>query len=552
MTFWRRPQRKYSPIRSWVGLFGLVLLLIVSCSPRAGVDQQSSPTAKGSGQPIVLGSSNKIRTLDPADTYEILPATLLYNMGERLYTYDLESTTLKPQLATTLPQVSADGLVYTIPLRQGVVFHDGSAFNAEAMAFSLRRFMANGGQPSFLLAEPIANVAATAEYELTITLKQPFAALPSLLTFFGACAVSPRAYEIGPGKFQPQAFVGTGPYKLAQYGSDSVRVEAFADYWGEPPQNSGVSLQLFSTPANLFNAFRTGAIDVAYQQLETDQIQRLEKDAAGSGWRVVEAQGNAVTYMVLNVKQKPLDNLQVRRAIAHLIDRSLINQRVFKGQAQPLYSLIPDTFDVARPVFQSTYGEGDAQAAQKLLKAAGYSAQNPLKIELWYPSNSVPRTLIASLLKSLAQERSQGLLQFNLNSVEATVGNKNLSKGIYPAYLLTWYPDFFDPDTYIQPFLSCAQGSAQAGCQQGASQTQGSFYYSSEVNQLVEQQRQTQDPQVRKALLAQLQDRLAEDAPYIPLVQSKEYAFSGRGIEGVQITQTQQFPFWTMRRSVPK
>lgn len=539
---WRQPQ--WHLPRRWVALFCLVALLVWSCGPRS-----SDPSVADGGDRITLGSTAKIRTLDPADAYELFPATLLYNLGERLYTYDLDATTLTPQLATALPQVSEDGLTYTIPLRQGVVFHDGTPFNAAAMVFSLQRFMKNGGQPSFLLAEPIAEVKASADYELTITLKQPFAALPALLTFFGACAVSPQAYTMGPGQFKPKSFVGTGPYKLVDYGSDFIRLDAFDQYWGKPPANQGINLQLLSTSANLFNQFRTGAIDVGYQGLETDQIQSLQTQASKAGWQVIEAPGNAVTYMVLNVKQKPLDQVAIRRAIALLVDRPLIKQRVFQGQAEPLYSLIPNTFDEAQPIFQTRYGDGDPAQARQLLTTAGYSAQKPLIIDLWYPSNYAARRLIANLMKAVVEERSQGILKLKLHGVESTVSNSSLDKGIYPSYLVNWYPDFFDPDTYIQPFLSCGQGSASAGCEEGGSRSLGSFYYNSAMNQLIEQQRQTQDPQERQEIFKQIQEKLAEEIPYIPLVQKKEYAFSSKGIEGVQITKNQQFPLWTIRRS---
>ncbi len=545
MFFWRRPQQRWQ-FPKLLGIFGVVVLFILSCSPRS---LGPSGTVADQSQRITLGSTAKIRTIDPADAYELFPATLLYNMGERLYTYDLETTKLAPQLATALPQVSDDGLTYSIPLRQGVVFHDGSPFNAEAMAFSLRRFMNNGGQPSFLLAEPIAEVSATNEYELTITLKKPFAALPALLTFFGACAVSPQAYTIGPGQFEPKAFVGTGPYKLVKYGSDFIRMDAFEQYWGAKPANTGIDLQLLSTSANLFNQLRTGAIDVGYQELETEQIQRLQTDAESSAWQVIEAPGNAVTYMVLNVKQKPLDQVAIRQAIALLVDRPLIKERVFRGQAEPLYSLIPSTFEEARPVLQSQYGDGDPAKARTLLTAAGYSAQKPLTIDLWYPSNYAARRLMANLLQALVEERSQGLLKFKLQGVESTVGNNSLDKGIYPAYLVNWYPDFFDPDTYIQPFLSCGKGTESTGCEEGGSRSLGSFYYNDRVNKLIEQQRQTQDARERQKLLVEIQEQFSEDIPYIPLVQRKDYAFSGKGIDGVQITKNQQFPMWTISKS---
>jgi peptide/nickel transport system substrate-binding protein len=123
------------------GLFGLCWLLAVGCG-------RSTPPGGGTGSDrVVIGTTAKIRTLDPADAYEIFSGNLLYNLGDRLYTYEQGTSNLKPQLATALPTISADGLTYTIPLRKGVKFHDGTLFNAKAMAFSLQRFIENSGQP---------------------------------------------------------------------------------------------------------------------------------------------------------------------------------------------------------------------------------------------------------------------------------------------------------------------------------------------------------------------------------------------------------------------
>jgi peptide/nickel transport system substrate-binding protein len=542
-----------SLLRPWTGLQRFMvllcvsLLLVVSCGPRPA----SNSSSAASGDFITIGTTSKLRTIDPADAYDIFSGILLNNMGERLYTYELGSTTLVPQLATELPKVSKDGLIYTIPIRSGVVFHDGTPFNAKAMAFSLQRFIKNGGQPSFLLSDVIESIQDTGEYELTIELKQPFSALPALLSFFGACAVSPKAYDVGPGKFAPDTFVGTGPYKLMRYGPDLLQLEAFEQYWGEKPANPGVNVQLLSDAPNLFNSFQTGAVDVAYQNLEPEQVQSLRQDASKSGWKVIEAQGTGVTYLVLNVKQKPLDQVEVRRAIAAIVDRPLINERVYQKQAEPIYSLLPTAFDSYSPVFKEPYGDGNAAIAQKYLAQAGYSPSNPLKLELWYPSNSAPRTLIASLLKAFAKDKLNGAVELEINNVDSATVFQNVSKGIYPTVLVTWFPDFFDPDTYIQPFLSCLKGSEEKGCEEGASQSQGSFYYSNEANQLVKEQRLTQDPVKRKAIFSQLQKILAEDVPYVPLVQSKEYAFAQGNIDGVQISPTQQFPFWTLKRAAP-
>ncbi len=534
--------------KSWlqlISLFCLCVVLTVSCGQP---QTPSSPSATHSDR-ITVGTTLKPRTLDPADAYEVISGHLIYNLGERLYDYEVGTTQLKPQLATALPRVSENNLTYTIPLRQDVVFHDGTPFNAEAMVFSLQRFIENGGPPSSLLSDLLTSLKATGEYELTIELKQPFAALPALLTFSGMCAVSPSAYEKGEGKFQPQTFVGTGPYQLAKYGVDVIRLDRFEQYWGEKPSNSGIDVQLFSSGANLFNAFRSHAINIAYLSLQPEQIIRLQQQSEQQKWQTIEADGNTISYMVLNVKSDPLNQLEVRQAIAALIDRPFINQRVLQGQGDPLYSLIPTTFDEYQPVFQTIYGDGDFEKAKSLLKQAGYTVENPAIVELWHASNAQVRSIFASTLKALATEKLEGLLQFETQTVESATAFQNLDKGIYPTFLLDWYADFLDADNYIQPFVSCAKGSEKIGCEEGASQYQGSFYYSDRINQLIEQQRQEQDPKVRQALLIEIQKIIAEDVPFIPLWQDKTYVFAHHEINNLRLQMTQHIPFWMISKS---
>ena len=220
--------RQLWSLGKFLGLFCLCCLLIISCNNRpAPGPTASTPNVGGNGR-LSIGTTLKPRTLDPADAYELADSNVIISLSDRLYTYRLGTDKLQPQLATELPKVSKDGLTYTIPLRQGVVFHDGTAFNAEAMAFSLNRFIKNGGKPSALLSDIVESVKVTGGYEITIKLKNSFAAFPSLLAFYGTCAVSPKAYEIGTGKFKPSKFVGTGPYKLAQFTPDQlIRLDVF-------------------------------------------------------------------------------------------------------------------------------------------------------------------------------------------------------------------------------------------------------------------------------------------------------------------------------------
>lgn len=547
MTRFSFSTKQWSRITKFVSLFSLCLLLVVSCARNQQTTSTTANTASGNGR-ITIGTTQKPRTLDPADAYELSSLGLVYNMSDRLYTYEPGNTEVTPQLATALPKVSPDGLTYTIPLRQGVVFHDGTAFNAKAMELSIQRFIKNGGKPSFLLADLVDSVNATKDNELTIKLKKPFAAFPSLLAFTGVCAVSPKSYEVGTGKFKPNIFVGTGPYKLTQYGTDALKFDVFDKYWGKKPANQGINLQILSSPANLFNSFRTGSVDVAYLSLEPDQVRSLEESAKKGDWQAISAQGSVVSYLVLNRNQKPLDKPEVRQAVAMLIDRPLLNERVLFGQASPLYSMIPTTFDVSQPVFKEKFGDGNIEKAKQMLTTAGYSKQNPVVIPLWYPSSSPPRSLASEILKAYADKTMDGLLQFQVNTVEGATFFRDISKGLYPAALLDWYPDFLDPDNYIQPFLGCDKGSDAKGCEQGGSQSQGSFYYSEAMNKLIEQQRKEQNPATRQKIFADIQAKVATDVPYVPLWQNKDYVFARKGVSGVQLDPTQNLIYKTIKK----
>ena len=531
-----------SPLQ-WLGLFCLSLLLLLSC----GRSTPESNTARPDDR-ITFGTTATVSTIDPADAYNIFSGLLLYNLGDRLYTYKSGTNELEPQLAIALPKVSADGLTYTIPLRQGVVFHDGEPFNSKAMAFSMKRFVENGGSPAFLLADLVKSVEPITDYELTINLKKPFAAFPSLLAFSGACAVSPKAYEIKKGAFKSEEFVGTGPYKLVKYGTDSLQLEAFDRYWGPKPKNRGIVVQLFSSPANLFNAFRSGAVDIAFQSLALDQVRNLQ-NAATDGWQVIEQSGSSINYLTLNLKSPPLDRPEVRQAIAAVLDRSLLQERVFLGQIEPLYSLIPSTLAVQKPVFQEKYEDPSGTKVKEVLAQAGFSQSNPLKLEFWYRSNLINDQLAAITLKAIVQKRTAGVMQLELKGIESTTAYQNLSKGAYPMFLLDWTPDFPDPDNYIQPFLECAKGSDATGCEDGSSFLQGSFYYSDRANQLIDRSRKEQNSDTRKQIFTELQNLLAQDIPFIPLWQSKDYVFVQKKIQGTRLEVTQKIPFSDLRKT---
>lgn len=545
--------RQWQSFTKYLGLSLCCCFLIVSCTgsrtstPTESAASPSAGAEAGSAR-ISVGSVEKPRTLDPADGYEVAISDIITSLSDRLYTYVGDSDELEPQLATDLPTISDDGLTYKISTREGVVFHDGTPFNAEAMAFSLKRFAENGGKPAFLLSDVMESVEATGENEITIKLKYPFAPFPAVLAFPGMCAVSPKAYEIGEGKFKPNEFIGTGPYKLTAFNPSQVSIERNDDYWGEKPPNQGIDFQYLSSPANLYNSFTTGALDIAYRDLEPEQVNSLRDSTQAKNYNVVEKPSSGISYFVLNVKQEPLNQVEVRQAIAAMVDRNLITERIFRGLAQPSYSIVPTNFKTSKPVFQEAYGDGNTEKAKQLLTQAGFSASKPFEWEIWYSSNSSERQQLVTLLQEYAKQNMDGLVVVKPQPVESTKLFADVAKGVYPSYVVSWFPDFGDADNYVSPFFACEKGSAAAGCEEGASASQGFFYYNQQLIDLLQKQREEQDAAVRAETFGQIQDILAKDVPLVPLFQETEYVFSQQPVEDLELNPVLGLSVWEVNK----
>ena len=545
-------------LRRFLAWFAIALILITALwgctNGRASTNKLG--ISDRTAERIVLGTTSKIRTLDPADANEFFISNVFYNTLERLYTYKEGSSEIVPQLATEMPKISEDGLTYTVPVRTGIKFHDRTNFNAYTMKFALDRFIESKGAPASILSDVIESISVPSETELIFKLKQPLQFFPKFLAFTGAAAISPQVYKhikdekSGKLLFLPDKLIGTGPYQVTQFVEGSyLRLDAFPDYSGRnKPKNRGVDIQFFSSNANLLNAFKTGAVDVAFQTLTPTQVKNVEANAKPNGWTIASGQGATILYMVLNSQQAPLNDVRVRQALAAAIDRPLLESRIFFNQRTPLYTLIPSAFSDSKPVFQQKYGDGNGKLARQLLESAGYSDDKPAQISIWYsPKYGGNGDVIASTLRASIQKNVGKILQIKTERVENTVGYAFIDKGVYPAYLLDWVPDILDPDNYIKPFLECEEAEGDR-CTKGGTQFQGSFYNNKLMNELIASQRKEQDVTKRSQILQQIQEILAQDVPFIPLWQNKEYAFAQRGVNGVKIEPNQQLPYWNISK----
>ena len=488
---------------------------------------------------LVVGTKGAIGSLDPAKAYQTRALQLVRALGDPLYALS-ESGALIPRLAAEPPQVSADGLRVTVTLRDGVRFHDGSPLDAEAMAFSLQRFRDGGGPLSYLL-DDVESITVTGPLELELALQKPYAPFRNLLSFAGLTPVPAGAYgpcpdgaaadETTDGLCLPaDGFVGTGPYRLVSRSADGTqhRLERFDDYWDEPARSARLDLVSLENSTALFGALKSGEVDVLLSSsLEAEHQLELEKGAAAGRFATASSPPQTIEVLALATDRPPLDQVAVRRALAHALPRFLLSERASQGLNTPLRSLIPDLFPAARPTWPSL----DVDQARQLLTTAGYCQGNPLPVDFTYRSNVPTDGLLALTWQELLAEQLGDCLTMEIDGLESTTVYDQLDKGAFTMVMYDWAPDFLDPENYLRPMIGCDEHEGSV-CTEGDAVYGGVFWFDDEAARLLADQ-QNQPPDQRRDTLVTLQERIAAGAPYIPVWQGRNRAWSQASVTGL-------------------
>jgi peptide/nickel transport system substrate-binding protein len=151
---------------------------------------------------------------------------------------------------------------------------------------------------------------------------------------------------------------------------------------------------------------------------------------------------------------KPFDDPNVVKAFASAIDRNAIADTVYAGQVSPLYSMVPPGFLGATEAFDTMYSAPNLDAAKKFLEASGYSATNPLKVELWYPPEHYGANTASWMQLIKTQVEATGEVQVTLKAQEWSTYVPALTGGkSYPAGVLGWFFDYPDSSNYLDPFV---------------------------------------------------------------------------------------------------
>jgi peptide/nickel transport system substrate-binding protein len=287
----------------------------------------TAPDAAARG--VVVGMQLEPPILDPtAGAAAAIDEVVYANVFEGLTRF-AEDGAVVPGLAERW-EVSGDGLTWTFHLREGVTFHDGSGFDADDVAFSIARAQAEeSANAQKGLFEPITGVAAVDPLTVAITLKRPTGALPFNLAWGDAVMVAPES--AATNATDP---VGTGPFRFERWArGDRIALSRNDAYWGPAPALDGASFRFISDPTAAFAAVMAGDID-AFPGFPAPEL--LDAIRADARFQVVVGSTEGETILAMNNRRAPLDDVRVRRAIGHAIDRQALIDGAMFGYGAPI------------------------------------------------------------------------------------------------------------------------------------------------------------------------------------------------------------------------
>lgn len=485
-------------------------------------DATAAPDAGGDSDTLVVGTTEKPSTIDPAKGYEKMASDFLFHTTDRLIELEPGTGDAVEGVAESY-EISDDALEYTFTLREGVTFQDGSELDSDDVKWSLERSM-NMNHPdgaSFLIGG-IDTIETPDPQTVVITLSEPNVTFLSRLAYTVASILpsdgdtytapdgplgsdgEPPAPEEADEFVVGDTIVGSGPYEMTDYSPDQgATFEAWDGYWGEQPAFPTVKVQFFETTAQMANALRNGEIDMNINDFGPAERTALEE---AEGISVELGEGGRIRYIVLDVTAAPYDDPEVRQSMSAAIDRQRIIDEVFEGAGQPIYSMVPPAYP----------------ASEDFMSDLEVTVDGPIDIELWYPLNKYGDTE-PDVAETIARSMNEsGAFNVTTQSADwAAEYASNLSNGTYSAYLLGWYPDYIDPDDYIEPFVH-------------SEKTFLGFYESAEMDEMIEAEQAETDLDARAEIFSDIQELMAQDMPLIPLYEESFTSYASSDLTGVE------------------
>ncbi|RAT11861.1 MULTISPECIES: ABC transporter substrate-binding protein [Lonsdalea] len=443
-----------------------------------------------------IGLQDDPDVLDPAQSRTFVGRIIYTSLCDRLVDVD-NTLSIIPQLATQWTWGDG-GKTLTMDLRQGVVFHDDTPFNAEAVVYNIQRYMTMPESRRKSELASVARVEAIGEYQVKFTLKSPDASLLAQLSDRAGTMISPTVGKRLGANFGSDP-ICSGAFKFVQrVQQDRIVLEKFPRYWnaGNIFLDKVTFLPIPDTTVRLAN-LQSGELDLA-ERISASDVAAVQQNPNLNYGKVI---GPGYMALYVNIGNGPQANTpfgkdkRLRQAFSLSIDREAINQVVFEGTAlagnQPWPSTSP-WYNQHLPV-----PARDVAKAKALMKAAGYEKYD---IELQHANNTT-QTQMMQVIQSMAAEAGFNVklkaTEFATLLSEQTAGNYVLSRSDWSGRS--------DPDGNIHPFVTCDGG------------INDTKYCNPEVDKLLNEARESTDNAVRKARYDAAIKILDNDLPLIYL-----------------------------------
>lgn len=467
------------------------------------------------GGTLSVGITQQVLNLDPHVATAFSSWRVMELIYEGLLRFD-NQLQLQPALAESWT-VSPDGLEYTFKLRSGVKFHDGSQLTAEDVKYSFERVLnPETSSPLRSRVSAIKSIEILNPTEVKFVLSKPFAPFLEVLPLI---YIVPKDFEkkVGDPKVKT---LGTGPFKLAEFGPDYVRLVRNGDYWDEGlPYLDEVVIRQIPDPSTLRSALRTGQLDLIFG-FGVD-VTTAGAFAGLPDFHVFSVPGLNYSLLGIQNARPPFDDVRVRQAISLAIDRRQIAEIVYFGRAA-VAGPIPPAVSKWEPLSPSELPNytRDVEKAKALLAEAGVSNLS-FKI---MPIPTVPETI------QIAQ-----VIQAQLKEIGVTAEIESVD---FATFLQRWRQSDFDT------FISLNSGATDPDIHLYRHlHTNGStnvFKFSDKVvDELLEKGRTTTDFEAREEIYRKLQIRIAERVPFLFLTYPEIFAVMKADVKGFVLLPTQ-------------
>ncbi|MEN8686027.1 MAG: ABC transporter substrate-binding protein [Desulfuromonadales bacterium] len=490
--------------RKTLNMFGLGFLSIILIGSSGGVVSAAEPHYGGT---LTVGMEMEPRGFDTIKTGFLSSRARSHIMAieERLFDADAEGN-LIPELALSATP-SDDGKTWTIKLRQGVIFHDGTPFNADAVAVHWQRMLdpANKFRGGSVI-RPVKAVNKVDNFTVRFELKHAWAEFLPILTSQSAISSfipSPKAVAEDT---QNRAPVGTGPFMFKEWMSgDRLVVVKNPNYWRKgKPYLDQVVYRTMPDMQTRFDSLRSGEVDIIYTDMGKD-ILEAQSDSSLQVWASDEP-GAGIFYF--NTSKPPMDDVRVRRALAHAWNQDQYIQTIHKG----VHPVAHDPFGSTSSCGDVGYREPDLAVARELIKEYG----QPVEFE--YLHSSTPRgreagAIIPQMFKEIGA---------TAKPVPVTLGQmvRRVFKNEYQ--MSAW--SLVD---------SPAMGVVLATNLHSKSRGNHSHYKNDKLDKLIETQLMSTDPEIRNEAFCGIAKIINEDVPLVYRLGWRHHLIGKKKVQGI-------------------